>query len=524
MAQSNSHPHSMESTTHLEKSNSNSNNNGASSSSSSSSSRPLLHVVAIPFPGRGHIHPMLALARRLASRGLLVTLLLTPEWLRLLSPTTTTTTTTTTTNPNPNPSSVNGDEGLLRLRAIRGVALPSERARGAAYAAFARAVLADMAAPAEAAAAAAGVEGPAVDLVVADALLPWAPAIARRRGVPAAALFPQSASVLRALLALGDGDGDGDGDATHNLCDQEERLQALKYNPRGSSPHLPDFTTLCFGQSMHTTFLNIISWLPTAHSLLLNSLHDLEPHALASLSSILPLPLHPIAPSFPHLPTNTTTNNNYDASPQPHYFQWLSSHPPNSILYVSLGSFLPLSKQEVKELALGLKLSGHPFLWSMRTEEEDDDVGGVAGVGEKGMVVPWCEQSRVLCHPSVGGFLTHCGWNSTLEGLYAGVPMLTYPLVWDQYPNSKMVVDEWGVGLRVKEDDGGGVRGEVVAELVRKVMDLEDGESKEMRRRARELKEMCHRALEEEEEGSSMRSIDAFVNDIVMHCKGGKRG
>ncbi|OAY74709.1 UDP-glycosyltransferase 87A2 [Ananas comosus] len=476
----------MESTTHLEKSNSNSNNNGASSSSSSSSSRPLLHVVAIPFPGRGHIHPMLALARRLASRGLL---------------------------------------GLLRLRAIRGVALPSERARGAAYAAFARAVLADMAAPAEAAAAAAGVEGPAVDLVVADALLPWAPAIARRRGVPAAALFPQSASVLRALLALGDGDGDGDGDATHNLCDQEERLQALKYNPRGSSPHLPDFTTLCFGQSMHTTFLNIISWLPTAHSLLLNSLHDLEPHALASLSSILPLPLHPIAPSFPHLPTNTTTNNNYDASPQPHYFQWLSSHPPNSILYVSLGSFLPLSKREVEELALGLKLSGHPFLWSMRTEEEDDDVGGVAGVGEKGMVVPWCEQSRVLCHPSVGGFLTHCGWNSTLEGLYAGVPMLTYPLVWDQYPNSKMVVDEWGVGLRVKEDDdGGGVRGEVVAELVRKVMDLEDGESKEMRRRARELKEMCHRALEEEEEGSSMRSIDAFVNDIVMHCKGGKRG
>nr|CAD1833708.1 unnamed protein product [Ananas comosus var. bracteatus] len=206
-------------------------------------------------------------------------------------------------------------------------------------------------------------------------------------------------------------------------------------------------------------------------------------------------PLHPIAPSFPHLPTNTTTNNNYDASPQPHYFQWLSSHPPNSILYVSLGSFLPLSKQEVKELALGLKLSGHPFLWSMRTEEEDDDVAGVAGVGEKGMVVPWCEQSRVLCHPSVGGFLTHCGWNSTLEGLYAGVPMLTYPL------------------------------GEVVAELVRKVMDLEDGESKEMRRRARELKEMCHRALEEEEEeGSSMRSIDAFVNDIVMHCKGGKRG
>nr|CAD1833822.1 unnamed protein product [Ananas comosus var. bracteatus] len=333
-----------------------------------------------PLPGRGHIHPMLALARRLASRGLLVTLLLTPEWLRLLSPT------TTTTNPNPNPSSIDGDEGLLlRLRAIPGAALPSESARGAAYAAFARAVLADMAAPAEAAATAAGVEGPAVDLVVADALLPWAPAIARRRGVPAAALFPQSASVLRALLAFGDGDGDGD--ATHKLCDQEEKLQALKYNPRASSPHLPDFTTLCFGQSMHTTFLNIISWLPTAHSLLLNSLHELEPHALASLSSILPLPLHPIAPSFPHLPTNTTTNNNYDASPQPHYFQWLNSHPPNSILYVSLGSFLPLSKEEVKELALGLKLSGHPFLWSMRTEEEDDDVGGVAGVGEKGW---WC--------------------------------------------------------------------------------------------------------------------------------------
>lgn len=104
-----------------------------------------------------------------------------------------------------------------------------------------------------------------------------------------------------------------------------------------------------------------------------------------------------------------------------------------------------------------------------------------------------------------------------MEGACAGVPMLTFPLMWDQFPNSKLVVDEWKVGSRLKDGDEF-VRQEEIAKGVREFMDVESREGKEMRRRARELKEMCGLALEEK--GSSLDCIDAFVQGIVRKDQG----
>ncbi|CAI0399754.1 unnamed protein product [Linum tenue] len=105
------------------------------------------------------------------------------------------------------------------------------------------------------------------------------------------------------------------------------------------------------------------------------------------------------------------------------------------------------------------------------------------------MVVPWCDQLKVLTHGSVGGFWTHCGWNSTLEGVYGGVPMLTFPLIFDQVPNSRQIVKKWRIGWRLKRM---GVEDELVTrdeicQVVKRLMDGGQSEVTEFRGRAQEL-------------------------------------
>ncbi|TKY56524.1 UDP-glycosyltransferase 87A1 [Spatholobus suberectus] len=132
------------------------------------------------------------------------------------------------------------------------------------------------------------------------------------------------------------------------------------------------------------------------------------------------------------------------------------------------------------------------------------------------MVVPWCDQLKVLSHSSVGGFWSHCGWNSTLEALFAGVPMLTFPLFLDQVPNSSQIVDEWKNGCKLetsKLDSEEIVAKEKIEELVKRFMDHESQKGKEIRNRAREIKVICHRAIDTG--GSSDGNLDAFIRDIL---------
>lgn len=131
------------------------------------------------------------------------------------------------------------------------------------------------------------------------------------------------------------------------------------------------------------------------------------------------------------------------------------------------------------------------------------------------MVVPWCDQLRVLCHPSVGGFWTHCGWNSTKEGVFAGVPMITSPLAWDQVPNSKMIVEDWGVGWRVKKETGVEtlMKRDEIARVIKRFMDLESVEGKQLRKRVKELKEISQQATAEG--GSADHAIYAFIRGIT---------
>jgi hypothetical protein len=119
-----------------------------------------------------------------------------------------------------------------------------------------------------------------------------------------------------------------------------------------------------------------------------------------------------------------------------------------------------MSASQIEEIAMGLKESGYSFIWVLRHPgKETTEVSSMLPDGflketkERGLVVPWCSQLKVLSHPSIGGFFSHCGWNSTLESISFGLPMLGFPLGNEQYTNCKLIADEWKIGLRLRSND-----------------------------------------------------------------------
>ncbi|KAF5951096.1 hypothetical protein HYC85_013089 [Camellia sinensis] len=151
---------------------------------------------------------------------------------------------------------------------------------------------------------------------------------------------------------------------------------------------------------------------------------------------------------------------------------------------------------------------------SREKEKEDEDEDALSYMEEleqQGMIVPWCSQLEVLSHSSLGCFVTHCGWNSMLESLPSGVPVVAVPRWSDQGTNAKMMAEVWGTGVRVKANEEGIVESEEVKRCIEKVMGGEE-RGEEMRRIAKKWKELTREAVKEG--GSSDLNIKAFVKEI----------
>lgn len=153
---------------------------------------------------------------------------------------------------------------------------------------------------------------------------------------------------------------------------------------------------------------------------------------------------------------------------------WLDKKEPNSVLYVNFGSFTVISDERLKELAWGLFSSNKTFLWIIRP----DVLTGYSAIlpkeffdeiiqDDRGMFSSWCSQHEVLSHPAVGGFLSHCGWNSMLESLCNGVSMICWPFYADQQTNSRYACDVWGMGTKIDNN----VKREKFEEIVRELME-----------------------------------------------------
>ncbi|XP_023883239.1 UDP-glycosyltransferase 87A1 [Quercus suber] len=448
----------------------------------------VFHVVAMPFPCQGHINALMSLCKLLSSRkhNLLITFVVTEEWLHCIGS-------------EPKPDNIH----------FASIPTVIERANTVDFGGFNEVVKTKMEAPFEQLL---DRLEPPVARIIADFELQWSFGVGIRRNIPLASLWTMSASFFSSLHHY------------HVFAQAQPQLLPLHLIDQGeehvdnilgiSSNHLEDLRTVFHendprGMEM---VMECISKGSKAQYLLINSVYELEPQAFDTMKAIFHFPVYPIGPAIRYMELEhssfiTTTSDN-----NPDYLKWLDSQSAGSILYISLGSFFVLTDTQMDEFAAALRNSGVRFLWVARGEASRLK----ESCGDTGLVVPWCDQLRVLCHPSIGGFWSHCGWNSTQEAVYAGIPMLTFPLFLDQVPNSRQIVEDWKIGWRVKRAQVGSeilVTKEDILELVQRFMELESCERKKTWKRARELKNMCHQAITEG--GSSHSHLDAFVSDFL---------
>ncbi|KAL5987357.1 hypothetical protein ACLOJK_038522 [Asimina triloba] len=191
--------------------------------------------------------------------------------------------------------------------------------------------------------------------------------------------------------------------------------------------------------------------------------------------------------------------------------RWLDRQPPNSVIYVAFGSFTTFDKRQFQELALGLELCNRSFLWVVRPDLIDASSaadyfpdGFRARIGDRGQIVGWSPQQKVLAHPSIACFVTHCGWNSTTEGLSNGVPFLCWPYFSDQKLNLAYICHVWKVGLALEKDGDGIVSRE---EMKGKIQALVGDEG--LKARSLELKGIVRKSVVEG--GSSFKNFNDFV-------------
>ncbi|KAK4490742.1 hypothetical protein RD792_001445 [Penstemon davidsonii] len=305
--------------------------------------------------------------------------------------------------------------------------------------------------------------------VIADWGMGWAFEVAEKLGLRSAAFWSGPAAVLASSFTIPKLVNDG-------IIDSDGR--PLKNHMVELSPNIPlmnskNFLWTCIGDPTtqkiifdvlvkcnHT--VKLTSWL------VCNSSNDLEPGAFSLFPNILP-----IGPLLARNRLGTSTG--YFWPEESECLTWLDQQLPNSVIYVAFGSFTVFDQTQFEELALGLELTNRPFLWVVRQDvtAEIDKVypkGFNERVHNRGQIVGWAPQQKVLSHPSVACFISHCGWNSTIEGIGNGVPFLCWPYFADQFLNQAYICDEWVVGLGFDKDESGIIRRGEIEDKVEKLL------------------------------------------------------
>nr|GEV29464.1 UDP-glycosyltransferase 83A1-like [Tanacetum cinerariifolium] len=293
-----------------------------------------------------------------------------------------------------------------------------------------------------------------VTCVIVDGSMGWAIRVAKKMGIRVASFWSASAATLATIMSfqklIDDGIINDNGTPRNN-----EMIQLSKSMPPIKPKNL---VWACVGDLVTTESLfKFTTELVEASRLtkwfICNSATELEPAAFSLYPQLLPI--------GPLLASNRLANQ------VGHFWQedstcltWLDQQPTCSVIYVAFGSYTIFDKTQFEELAIGLELSNRPFLWVVRlgmTKEATTTYpdGYMERVGSLGKIVSWAPQQKVLAHPSIACFMSHCGWNSTLEGVTNGLPFLCWPYFADQFYNETYICDTWKTGLGFKKDEAG---------------------------------------------------------------------
>jgi UDP:flavonoid glycosyltransferase YjiC (YdhE family) len=421
-----------------------------------------LHIVICPWLAFGHLLPYLELAERLASRGHRVSFVSTPRNLARLPP-------------------PRQDVDLVAIPLPRVEGLPDgaestndipDEKRELHWEAFD-----GLAAPfAEFIASACADDRRKPHWIVADCFHHWAAAAAVAHGVPCAVLLP-TAAMLAAAPRQPPKDSASASVLEEHAAAETARLAVPRYERDGVATAYEE--QCASGMSVAERWFLALD---KCTVLAIRSCVEWEPETFRLVAPLLGKPVLPLGllPPSPDGGRRRAAGSSEDDAT----LRWLDAQPPSSVLYVALGSEVPLSVEQVHELALGLELAGARFLWALRkptgTAALDDNPlppGFQDRTSSQGLVtMGWVPQLSILAHAAVGGFLTHCGRNSLIEGLLFGHPLVMLPIVGDQGPNARQM-EAKKVGLQVaRDEDDGSFDRHGVAAAVRAVM--LDGEAR----------------------------------------------
>ncbi|KAK9165838.1 LOW QUALITY PROTEIN: hypothetical protein Scep_001029 [Stephania cephalantha] len=470
--------------------------------------QPRHHVVMVSLAQQGHINPMLRFAKVLVSKGLHVTLATTEEARdRLLSFSSSSSTLT--------PSSATTSPKIDFEFFSDGFSPDYDRLKNVDHYVNSLPIYAannfkDLLSSAHL-----NNNKNNISCVITNIFFPSAIDVAEELGIPCALLWIQTCALYSIYYRYYKNLNDFP--SLHNLDLIVDDLPGI---PRLGIDDLPAFIHPSDPFPSFNKWLSyLIENLGRVKWVLGSSFYELEKEIVDSMTGV-----HPIAPIGPLVPSvllgvEETVGGSADLwKPQDSCLAWLDTKPRASVVYISFGSTGVLSAKQMENMALALKESKRPFLWAVKPASGDDGRGEVPkwfakeSKEQEGLVVPWCSQVKVLMHEAVGCFVSHCGWNSGMETLAAGVPLVAFPLWTDQPTNARLFVEVFGTGVSVRVGGDGVVSKEEIGRCIGEVMD-EGEKAGELRAKAEEWRNAARVAVAKG--GSSDRNLELFIADIL---------
>eukprot|EP00250_Pteridium_aquilinum_P013798 c21579_g1_i1 orf=126-1613(+) len=475
------------------------------------SSAPKPHVIMMPFPLQGHITPLMQLSKLLAARGFAVTFVTSEFNVKQMREA---------------KQELKGSD--LRKLGIELVGIPDGRLGipGCECMVQPQDFLASLlflhTSFDELVGRMVQEEGLTITCIISDSFLVWTQDVANKWRIPRVAFWPNSLATLSCCISL------------PTIMAASPHLDPFKpqvyESAEGQSPELLNcipgisqiamcrlpFHTLGGEDSEEWLREHVPSQMERVNEplcFIANSFPDLEREIHNGLKELLPSksiftlgPLLPTAFLGGHNDALGKGTGSSLCNEDTECMQWLDKQAPRSVIYISFGSIAVLEEREVREIALGLAASQQPFLWVLRSAACEP---ALAAIKKQGKVIRWAPQLRVLSHEAVGGFLTHCGWNSTLESVGMGVPVIGWPQMMDQMTNCWFLVEKLKVGVRIELDESMRVGHAGVERAVRTLMQEEEG------RRIRARASKFHTSFLSAFTTSLPSNLDSFVDTIL---------
>ncbi|KAL7598732.1 hypothetical protein Lser_V15G24567 [Lactuca serriola] len=464
------------------------------------SSKTLTHVFLISFPAQGHVNPLLRLGKLLASKGnLLVTFSTTKSTGRKMKK--------AGAAVSSDPTPVGSCGGMIRFEFFNdGYSDDSDKEihdYGAYFSMLEtygkKSVITILNRLKDQ-------DNRPVSCVINNPFVPWVSDLAEELNIPSAMLWVQSCACFSSYYHYAN--------------------SSVPF-PSGEQPdndvHLPNMPVLKSDEI--PTFLHPSTQYPSVGKIIVEQFknlskttcvlietYELEDDLINYVSDqVCPL-IRAVGPLFksPLLEVETAANITGDMIKADDCMGWLDSQDTSSVVYIAFGSHVILNQEQLTEMASGVLNSGMSFLWVMRSRLPEEFLEAACG---RGMVVDWSPQAQVLSHKAVSCFVTHCGWNSTLEALSTGVPVVAFPQYGDQVTNAKYLVDEWKVGIRMSR--GGEAEKKVIGrkEVEECLREASCGvKAGEMKDNALKWKKAAMEAVAEG--GKSDRNLQKFIDEI----------